>query len=92
MSDKIRWQLAAANGVAQITALRDECDELRAEVERLREALKPFAAVAENDIGDSETDCDLFRPVTSRYAKAPLLTVGDFRQASAALKGGTAND
>ena len=39
MSDKNRWQLAAANGVAQITALRDECDELRAEVERLREAL-----------------------------------------------------
>lgn len=39
MSDKIRWQLAAANGVAKIAAMRAERDELRTEVERLRGAL-----------------------------------------------------
>ena len=57
-----------------------------AEIEKLRAALKPFADVAENDIGDDETDADIFRPITGRYNHAPLLTVGDLRTAAAALK------
>ena len=59
---------------------------LRADNEKLRAALKPFADVAENDIGDDETDADIFRPITGRYNHAPLLTVGDLRTAAAALK------
>lgn len=50
----------------------------------LLEALRPFAAIAEHDISESEADEDLFRPV-SKYNHAPLLTVGDFRRALAAI-------
>jgi hypothetical protein len=49
----------------------------------LREALEPFAAVAEHDIGEGEADIDLFRPMN--HNRAPLLTVGDLRRALAAL-------
>ena len=56
-----------------------------AEAAQLREALEPFVAVAENDIGESEDDADLFRPMTA-YNRAPRLTVGHFRKARAALE------
>lgn len=56
-----------------------------AEIARLREALEPFARVAEHDIGESESDVDRFRPMTAGNNRAPLLTVGDFRRARAAL-------
>ena len=49
-----------------------------------REALKPFAAVAEHDIGESEDDADLFTPM-SAHNRAPRLTVGDLRAARAIL-------
>jgi hypothetical protein len=49
----------------------------------LRDALEPFAAVAEHDIGEGEADIDLFRPMN--HNRAPLLTVGDLRRARAAL-------
>jgi hypothetical protein len=48
----------------------------------LREALKPFAAVAEYDIGQDETDADIFQPMRSGYNRAPLITVGDMRRAA----------
>jgi len=54
------------------------------DVKALVEALKPFALVAEHDIGESETDSDLFRPMEGKYARAPRLTVGDLRRARAA--------
>lgn len=54
-------------------------------VTRLREALEPFATVAEYDIGDSEADGDLFRPMSAQHAHAPLLRVGHLRRARAAL-------
>lgn len=60
-------------------------DEARAEAERLRAALKPFAAVAEHDIGEDEVDADMFRPMRRENARAPILTVGDLRAARAAL-------
>lgn len=50
----------------------------------VREALKPFAAVAEYDIGETEADADIYRPM-SKNNRAPLLTVGDLRRAYAAL-------
>ena len=69
-----------------IADLTKQVQEARVENEKLRAALKPFADVAENDIGDDETDADIFRPITGRYNHAPLLTVGDLRTATAALK------
>ncbi|HEY8353810.1 MAG TPA: hypothetical protein VIK69_02195 [Methylophilaceae bacterium] len=49
----------------------------------LVEALEPFALIAEMDIGDDETDADLFRPLTHNYA--PHITVGHLRAALKAL-------
>jgi hypothetical protein len=49
----------------------------------LVEALRPFAAVAESDIGIDETDDDQFQPI--HHHRAPLITVGDMRRARAAL-------
>ena len=52
--------------------------------------LRKFAAIAEQDIGAYEADTDLFRPISSlpsltmgtgRHNRAPLLTVGDLREA-----------
>jgi len=59
-----------------------------AELAKLRDALEPFAKVAEHDIGESETDDDLFRPMM-QHNRAPRLTVGDMRKALAALAGGS---
>lgn len=63
---------------AAIIAAKDK------ENERLREALKPFAAVAELDIGEDEADEDYFK-VMQGYNYAKRLTVGDMRKAFAAL-------
>lgn len=66
---------------------RDEA----AENEKLREALKPFALVAEYDIGDDETDNDRFTPMTFGNCRAKLLTVGDLRRARALSSTGDTN-
>ena len=58
--------------------------DLAAEVIELREALGPFAKVAEHDIGYDETDTDLFRPM-KLFNRAPRIRVGDLRRARAAL-------
>lgn len=55
------------------------------EVDELRKALAPFAAVAEADIGQDETDADIFQPMRSGYNRAPLITVGDMRCAASSL-------
>lgn len=55
-------------------------------IAELEEALRPFASVAENDIGTDETDADTFRPM-SRHNRAPSLMVGDLRRASRATSG-----
>jgi hypothetical protein len=49
------------------------------------EALKPFADVNENDIGTTETDEDMFMPMTSGYNCAPRIRVGHMRAAATAL-------
>lgn len=62
-------------------------EALRAENERLREALEPFALVAEHDIGDGESDDDIFWPISNaRYSMAGRLRVGHLRRARAALE------
>lgn len=53
-------------------------------VAELVAALEPFALVAEHDIGEDETDSDLFRPMLT-HNRAPRIKVGDLRQARAAL-------
>jgi predicted nucleic acid-binding Zn-ribbon protein len=55
-----------------------------ARAEALEKALKPFAEIAENDIGDDESDADRFLPM-HKYNRGPTLTVGMFRNARAAL-------
>ena len=62
----------------------DTIEAQAAELARMREALGPFAAVAEHDIGDDETDGEAFRPMQF-LNRAPKLTVGDLRRARAAL-------
>ena len=50
--------------------------------EKIIEVLRPFAEIAAYDIGTSEGDLDLFRPIRNpRFAYARLLTVGDLRAA-----------
>lgn len=51
--------------------------------EAVREALRPFAAVAAADIGPDEHDGDMWTPIRNNLA--PRLTVGDLRAALAAL-------
>ena len=64
--------------------MADALEAQAAELARMREALGPFAAVAEHDIGDDETDGEAFRPMQF-VNRAPKLTVGDLRRARAAL-------
>jgi hypothetical protein len=72
-------------GCAEIERLQRERDALKAENEQLREALEPFADVAEYDIGGDEADTDLFRPIDRKNAVANQITVGDMRKALSAL-------
>ncbi len=60
----------------------DEITSLKARIQVLEEALKPFAATADMDIGSDETDADLYQPMRSGYNRAPLITVGDMRRAA----------
>lgn len=80
----------AFNIASRIAAAEREAHDARRKVSHMIETLRPFAAVAQNDIGDDEADTDLFRPMSS-HNRAPLLTVGDMRQAWAAFvnAGGT---
>ena len=64
--------------------LENIAPQLAAEVIELREALEPFAKVAEHDIGYDEADTDVFRPMMV-FNHAPRIRVGDLRRARAAL-------
>lgn len=63
----------------------DMIQELIRQRDEMAKALEPFAAVAECDIGDDETDSDIFLPISRRNARAKPITVGDMRKALAAL-------
>ncbi len=56
-----------------------------ARIRELEDGLRPFAAVAEHDIGESEADEDRYRPM-ERHNRAPIPTVGDFRRARALIE------
>lgn len=80
----------AGNWLAEVF---DDCDPVEGRPEAdarliaaapdMSEALRPFALVAEHDIGSDEDDADLFQ-VMSVHNHAPKLTVGDLRRALAA--------
>ena len=85
---------AAEAEVERITkAYGEKCDQLlnavlasTAAEDKLAEAMKviePFADVAEHDIGDDEFDDDVFRPISSKNARAQLINVGHLRAARA---------
>jgi len=65
-----------------ITGIERERDEAL-------EALRPFALVAEHDIGSDETDADIFQQ-PGHYHRAPRITVGDMRRARSVLENGPA--
>jgi len=69
-----------------VERLRAEIATKDATIARLRGALEPFAQVAEHDIGDDEADEDRFTPILGNLNRAPLITVGHFRRARAALE------
>ena len=78
----IEYDYDTLHGYAEMNGkLVAEIEALRAENARLREALNPFAVVAEMTIGESEDDRDLFRPARN----GPRLIVADFRKARAAM-------
>jgi hypothetical protein len=63
-------------------------ERLAGENVRLREALEPFARVAELDIGTDEEGEDIFWPMSNaRYSMAGRLRVKHLRRARAALDG-----
>lgn len=76
--------MESANWKPSVQYWREKAEAQAAELARYREALGPFAAVAEHDIGDDETDGEAFRPMQF-LNRAPKLTVGDLRRARAAL-------
>lgn len=75
---------------APSTGFTQALDTIEAQAARIAEleaALKPFADVADTDIGNDEVDEDIFRPMSSqKVASSPLLTVGNLRTASTALQ------
>lgn len=82
--DDLREALAIQQGccdgaAAQDAHVRQEREEARAEIERLREALKPFAAEAE--VYDPPEGDD------AETAWFSLFTCGNLRDARAALEG-----
>ena len=63
----------------------DTIASLRSMLEEAEGALEPFALVAEYDIGDSESDEDIFRPMDGRNSIAGLVRVGHLRAARRTL-------
>lgn len=49
-----------------------------------REALGPFALIAEHDVGDTEADRDRFKPMFT-FNRAPWIIIGDLRRARSEL-------
>ena len=72
-------------GASTLEAAETHSAALARALEEAKEALRPFARIAEADIGEDEADEDTFRVMSRQYARAPLLTVGDLRRARSLL-------
>lgn len=79
----------ASNLLAAVTLERDQ---LRAKLAEYEKALEPFAEVADCDIGFEESNADFFKPINPRFSRAPAITVGDMRRASAAIRSRTGGE
>jgi len=71
----------------QVTRMRVALETAERDLAAAEEVIRPFADVAGCDIGDSESDEDIFRPMDERNAVAPRITVGDLRAAARWLAG-----
>lgn len=80
------WEESKIASEELINALAKEIERIRAEKDKLRRALKPFADVARNDICASMADENIFRPMTQEFSRATMLKVGDLRATEVALK------
>lgn len=84
---RLRWRSSLRGDYGQHEAALDAeaaslITSLAARVEALEAVLEPFAAVAEHDIGDDETDDDIFWPISNaRYSMSGRLRVGHLRAA-----------
>ena len=77
-----------------VETLREQLDDAakhiglqRERIKALEAALRPFAEIAEHDIGDGEADHDLYHIISAKNAHAPLPRVGHFRRALSVLSG-----
>ncbi len=86
--EAVTYAEAALSAYPTLLAEARKAEAMKREIAELREVLGPFAAVAEHDIGDDETDEELFRPMNS-HNRAPRLTVGSLRRARTLLNGGS---
>lgn len=86
-SEALGWGLTGIQPEchAAMDASVAELVRLRGENTALREALEPFARVAEVDIGSDETDADIFQQPGVHH-RAPRITVGDMRRAVAVTR------
>lgn len=78
----------ALSAIAEEKAKTRALGRAEATEARLAEALKalePFALVAEHDIGEDESDNDLFRPLVL-FNRAPRIRVGHLRAALAVVR------
>ena len=66
------------------TAAEAELASATTRLAALEEALEPFAAVLV-DVGEDETDDDLYAPMSPENRRAPAITVGFLRRARQAL-------
>lgn len=72
-----------------VDAANSRALEAEAQRDEALKALEPFALVAEHDIGEDETDDDIFWPISNaRYSMSGRLRVGHLRAARRALAGG----
>jgi hypothetical protein len=79
---------AECNRWAETSNERDDRERaLKARLKEAEKVIAPFAAVADHDIGSTETDADYFRPMTVNN-HAPRLRVGHLRAARAFLNAG----
>lgn len=80
---KDEWQAEFESRVEANTALR----MTKARLAEALTALEPFAEIAEWDVGDSESDSDLYRPMDGRLSVAGNIRVGHLRAARRVLEG-----
>lgn len=81
--DILSYRLTGQDAASLILSQQSTVAAQSSTIASAREVIEPFASVAEFDIGDSESDTDIFKPVDGRHSVAGLLRVGHLRAARA---------